>query len=135
MNPFVFWISCLALYGFLFLQIIIFYFHTNTKSESLYILIDVWQSYINLFSGQLYLFISFSIKQIINLGDEDCLYINVYVPREKPNPSDNFNVIAHFHGGAFMLGSGHMYAGPEYLMDEDVILVTMNYRVGALGMY
>ncbi|KAK9746896.1 Carboxylesterase family [Popillia japonica] len=67
------------------------------------------------------------------IGDEDCLYINVYVPREKPNPSDNFNVIAHFHGGAFMLGSGHMYAGPEYLMDEDVILVTMNYRVGALG--
>ncbi|KAI4457906.1 carboxylesterase [Holotrichia oblita] len=67
------------------------------------------------------------------VGDEDCLYINVYVPREKPSPSDNFNVIAHFHGGAFMLGHGHMYAGPEYLMDEDVILVTMNYRVGAFG--
>ncbi|KRT84539.1 hydrolase, partial [Oryctes borbonicus] len=67
------------------------------------------------------------------IGDEDCLYINVYVPREKPSPSDNLNVIVHIHGGAFMMASGHMYAGPEYLMDEDVIFVTMNYRLGPFG--
>ncbi|GJQ88158.1 Est-6 [Trypoxylus dichotomus] len=67
------------------------------------------------------------------MGDEDCLYINVYVPREKPTSSDNLNVIVHIHGGGFMMGSGHLYAGPEYLMDEDVIFVTMNYRLGPLG--
>lgn len=68
-------------------------------------------------------------------GQEDCLYINVYVPREKPSSSDNMNVIVHFHGGGFMIGSGHLYAGPKYLMDADAILVTMNYRLGPFGKY
>ncbi|GJQ88161.1 hypothetical protein Trydic_g13162 [Trypoxylus dichotomus] len=66
-------------------------------------------------------------------GTEDCLYINVYVPRATPSASDNMNVIVHIHGGAFMFGSGHFYAGPKYLMDEEVVFVTMNYRLGALG--
>ncbi|GJQ88160.1 Est-6 [Trypoxylus dichotomus] len=67
------------------------------------------------------------------LGDEDCLYVNVYVPREKPTPSDNLNVIVHFHGGGFMIGSSSFYSGPEYFMDEEVIVVTMNYRLGPFG--
>jgi len=37
-----------------------------------------------------------------------------------------------FHGGAFGFGSGASYE-PQYFMDEDVILVTANYRLGALG--
>lgn len=32
-----------------------------------------------------------------------------------------------------MFGSSNSYTGPDYLMDEDVILVTMNYRLGVLG--
>lgn len=38
------------------------------------------------------------------------------------------------HGGSFLVGSGNddVY-GPEYLVAEDVILVTFNYRLGALG--
>ncbi|GJQ88166.1 Est-6 [Trypoxylus dichotomus] len=67
------------------------------------------------------------------IGSEDCLYINVYVPRATPSASDNMNVIVHIYGGAFMFGSGHYYAGPKYLMDEEVVFVTMNYRLGALG--
>ena len=42
------------------------------------------------------------------------------------------DVIVFFHGGAFMFGSAHKY-GPKYLLDRDVILVTVNYRLGPLG--
>ena len=42
------------------------------------------------------------------------------------------------HGGNFMEGSGNgendLY-GPGYIMDRDVVLVTLNYRVTALGLY
>ena len=38
------------------------------------------------------------------------------------------------HGGAFQLGSSLSdFYGPERLLDEDVVLVTLNYRLGALG--
>lgn len=38
------------------------------------------------------------------------------------------------HGGGFFSGSGNseMY-GPEYLVANDVVLVTINYRLGVLG--
>jgi len=38
------------------------------------------------------------------------------------------------HGGAFVTGSSDskLYA-PDYLMDQDIILVTLNYRLSALG--
>ena len=40
--------------------------------------------------------------------------------------------MAWVHGGAFAIGSGSEY-GADYFMDEDIILVTLNYRLGALG--
>lgn len=69
------------------------------------------------------------------IGAEDCLYLNVYVPvRENVGnlriPS--MPVIFWIHGGAFQFGSG-MYAGAKFLMDRDVVLVTINYRLGPLG--
>ena len=40
------------------------------------------------------------------------------------------------HGGGFFMGSGNGESdlfGPNHLMNSDVVLVTMNYRLGALG--
>lgn len=61
---------------------------------------------------------------------EDCLYLNIYVPWDTDG---NLDVIVHIHGGAFMYGSGHWYAQPDYFMDYDVVFVTFNYRVGIFG--
>ena len=38
------------------------------------------------------------------------------------------------HGGGWFTGSGgtQMY-GPQYLLDKDIILVTINYRLGIFG--
>ncbi|XP_029158905.1 venom carboxylesterase-6-like [Nylanderia fulva] len=64
-------------------------------------------------------------------GAEDCLYLNVYVPvREKAE--NKMPVLFWIHGGAFQFGSGMLY-GAKYLMDSDVILVTINYRLGPMG--
>ena len=43
-------------------------------------------------------------------------------------------VIVYIHGGAWVHGSS-MAVGPKFFMDEDVILVSMNYRLGAFGNY
>lgn len=64
---------------------------------------------------------------------EDCLYLNVFT---KNLPSDENvplkPVIAYIHGGAFQLGSASDHQ-PHLLMERDVVLVTLNYRIGAFG--
>lgn len=40
------------------------------------------------------------------------------------------------HGGGFYCGSSNTDVhGPDYLITEDVVLVTTNYRVGLLGIF
>lgn len=66
---------------------------------------------------------------------EDCLILNVYstkLPKANENPKRP--VIFYIHAGNFESGSSASYiAGPQYLLDQDVVLVTFNYRLGALG--
>jgi para-nitrobenzyl esterase len=61
---------------------------------------------------------------------EDCLYLNVTTP----GTDGSYPVMVWIHGGAFIAGSGSE-AGydPARLVQEDVVLVTLNYRLGALG--
>nr|CAH7765727.1 unnamed protein product [Callosobruchus chinensis] len=68
---------------------------------------------------------------ILSLGEEDCLYINVYVPKTRSGKL--LDVVAHIHGGAFMVGFSQEFIGDKYIMDKDVIVVSFNYRLGALG--
>lgn len=62
-------------------------------------------------------------------NDEDCLFLNVYRPAE---PGD-YPVMVWIHGGAFIYGSGGPSYDPSRLVDEGVVVVTINYRLGALG--
>ncbi|XP_050438029.1 juvenile hormone esterase-like [Adelges cooleyi] len=68
-------------------------------------------------------------KKIV--GSEDCLYLNIYVPQEL---NEMKPVMVFVHGGAFNYGSGSpdLYS-PDYLIEENVILVTFNYRLNVLG--
>jgi len=65
-------------------------------------------------------------------GSEDCLYLNVYAKTfesQKPLP-----VMVWLYGGGFQIGEAtrDIYA-PDYFMKEEVLLVTVNYRLGAFG--
>nr|ACV60235.1 antennal esterase CXE8 [Spodoptera littoralis] len=65
------------------------------------------------------------------VGTEDCLKINVYVPATAQGP---LPVMVYIHGGAYVLGNGgKMVIGPDFLVKQNVILVTFNYRLGVLG--
>ncbi|CAH1997706.1 unnamed protein product [Acanthoscelides obtectus] len=64
-------------------------------------------------------------------GEEDCLYLNVYVP--VTTESKKLDVVVHIHGGAYVAGWSNEYLGEKYVMDRDIILVSLNYRIGALG--
>lgn len=63
------------------------------------------------------------------MGVEDCLNLNVFVPFESPGP---LPVMVFIHGGAFIEGSGQE-GTPDPLLDRDVIVVMINYRLGSLG--
>ncbi|XP_046465031.1 esterase E4-like [Neodiprion pinetum] len=68
-------------------------------------------------------------------GDEDCLYLNVYTPKLPEHTTSRLlPVMVFIHGGEFSYGSdtSSIY-GPEYLLEKDVILVTFNHRLAALG--
>ncbi|XP_011208510.2 bile salt-activated lipase [Bactrocera dorsalis] len=69
-------------------------------------------------------------KNITDLS-EDCLRLNIYTKdlyAKKP-------VVVYLHPGGFYSGSGQSknFAGPENFMDRDIVLVTLNYRLGTLG--
>ncbi|XP_049958160.1 venom carboxylesterase-6-like [Schistocerca serialis cubense] len=63
-------------------------------------------------------------------GDEDCLYLNVYTHKD----ANKVPVLVWLHGGGFHAGDGGVEEnGPEYLMDQNLVLVTLNHRLGVLG--
>lgn len=60
---------------------------------------------------------------------EDCLTLNVWTP---PPAGTRKPVLVWFHGGSFLNGSGDIYDSRR-LTNRDVVVVTVNYRLGALG--
>ncbi|KAJ2943312.1 hypothetical protein O0L34_g12118 [Tuta absoluta] len=65
-------------------------------------------------------------------GSEDCLYLNVYTPMLPAEKIQKLPVIFFVHGGRFLVGQGDYYR-PDYLIENDVVLVTINYRLHVLG--
>ena len=65
-------------------------------------------------------------------GQEDCLYLNVYTPATA-GPQSRLPVMVWIHGGAYTAGSSNGYDGRELARKDGVVVVTLNYRLGALG--
>ncbi|XP_071532749.1 esterase E4-like [Panulirus ornatus] len=71
------------------------------------------------------------------LGNEDCLYLNIFTPYLPGSPESKTRaaplpVFVFIHGGAYLRGSSSSH-GPARLLTHDIVLVTLNYRLGALG--
>lgn len=64
--------------------------------------------------------------------NEDCLYLNVWAPEG----AQRLPVMVWIHGGAYRQGASSLplYEGTP-LAKQGVIVVTLNYRVGALGFF
>ncbi|MBK1784876.1 carboxylesterase family protein [Prauserella sp. ASG 168] len=68
--------------------------------------------------------------------NEDCLYLNVTTPSEPaegataPKP-----VVVWVHGGGFYMGAGSNYHAERMAARGDVVVVTINYRLGVFGFF
>lgn len=65
-------------------------------------------------------------------NDEDCLYLNVYVPGKISKDKD-LSVMVWIHGGGFITGGASQYKPQKIVVGGGVIVVTINYRLGLLG--
>jgi len=63
---------------------------------------------------------------------EDCLFLNVYVPATT-TPHSKLPVFLWIHGGALVTGTGADYDPSVMVEENNIIVVTINYRLGALG--
>lgn len=61
---------------------------------------------------------------------EDCLHLNVWSPAPDGGKRP---VLVWVHGGAWILGQSNTYLGHEWASRGDLVVVTMNYRLGAFG--
>lgn len=76
-------------------------------------------------------------NQVVLTGSEDCLHVNIYAP---PNstPESNLPVMFFIFGGGFIRGDLYLnglYDGRKLALKHNVIVVTVNYRLGVLGFY
>ncbi len=70
-------------------------------------------------------------------GSEDCLYLNVYAPRMERSAAERAKlpVMVWIHGGGNVIGSSNFYDGGRMAQTHDVVVVTINYRLGPLGWF
>ncbi len=66
------------------------------------------------------------------LGQEDCLTLNVYAP-PAAGSGQGRPVMVWIHGGALLLGSSGQYDPSVLARNTGALVVTINYRLGALG--
>lgn len=66
-------------------------------------------------------------------GSEDCLFLNVWTPALRDGAKRP--VLVYIHGGGFTTGSGSdpLYDGGALVRHGDVVVVTLNHRLNALG--
>ena len=71
----------------------------------------------------------------IVVGDEDCLHLDVTLPRGSHGspPGGARPVVVWVHGGNFVDGAAGDYGPARLAAEGDLVVVTVNYRVGALG--
>ncbi|QUS56636.1 carboxylesterase family protein [Pseudovibrio brasiliensis] len=78
-------------------------------------------------------------------GEEDCLYMNIWAPADAIKNLSKLPVMVFFHGGGFMAGGAdkayhaadgeiiELYTGKSFSADQNIVLVTVNFRLGILG--
>jgi para-nitrobenzyl esterase len=65
-------------------------------------------------------------------GSEDCLYLNIYRPANAA-PEAALPVLIFIHGGGNQQGSGSSYHPYEWVTNNGIIVVTINYRLNVFG--
>ncbi|HWL84722.1 MAG TPA: carboxylesterase family protein, partial [Polyangiaceae bacterium] len=65
--------------------------------------------------------------------NEDCLYLEVTAPTSQSRKGSNRPVMVWAHGGGFVTGAASEYNPQRMVLQGDVVVVTIDYRLGAMG--
>ena len=68
----------------------------------------------------------------VGAQSENCLYLNIWEPKTA-RPSSKLPVLLWYHGGGLAFGAGSQYRGQRLAQMTNTIVITINYRLGALG--
>ncbi len=68
----------------------------------------------------------------VGAQSENCLYLNIWEPKSA-RPGSRLPVLLWYHGGGLAFGSGAQYRGQALARMTNTVVVTINYRLGALG--
>ncbi|MDZ7629575.1 MAG: carboxylesterase family protein [Parvularculaceae bacterium] len=74
------------------------------------------------------------VKPGILLGTEDCLYLDIYAPKDAAATA-RLPVMVWIHGGGNVWGSAKQYDPSNLARNENVIVVVVQYRLGPLGWF
>ncbi|KAM9061852.1 pyrethroid hydrolase Ces2e-like isoform 3-T4 [Sarcophilus harrisii] len=77
---------------------------------------------------------SLTINFSIPATSEDCLYLNIYVP-DHAKEGARLPVMVWIHGGRFRFGSASMYDGSILSAFQNIVVVTIQFRLGILGFF
>ncbi|XP_074594558.1 neuroligin-1-like [Brevipalpus obovatus] len=66
---------------------------------------------------------------------EDCLYLNIYSPTSPSKKNTRLPVIVFIHGESFEWNAGSSYDGSVLASYSNIVVVTINYRLGVLGFF
>jgi para-nitrobenzyl esterase len=69
------------------------------------------------------------------VGAEDCLFLNLYAPRTATPGTGRLPVMVWIHGGGNVVGHAGFFDGGNLAARENVIVVTINYRLGPFGWF
>jgi carboxylesterase type B len=67
------------------------------------------------------------------IDNEDCLYLNIYAPSGIP-AGEQLPVLFMIHGGGLLWGAGDQHDGSLLAQSNGIIVVSINYRLGPLGL-
>ena len=79
-------------------------------------------------------FVDYSEEDGNYIGSEDCLYLNIHSPRNLTEES-NLPVMLWIHGGGNTTGAGSAYDFSKLASEHEVIVVSLNYRLGPFGWF
>ena len=71
------------------------------------------------------------------MGEEDCLYLNVYVSEKALKSKKKLPVMLWIHGGGNTWGysASNLFVSGDFVLDHEIVLVTTNYRLGPFGWF
>ncbi len=69
------------------------------------------------------------------IGSEDCLIADVYAPAGAGPDDADRPVMVWIHGGANVWGSARQYDGAQLAVDQGVVVIALQYRLGPLGFF